>query len=163
MRPIGRGYAMRGGRYARLRRAGRAEERRHASSRRLCHRPRAHHRLLPRHRQRQGMLHVPTRYQQSRALIERVLRGSFLLPLRSSVRRLYRPVFLFIARSVSLHEKGKEKKYILFCSPFDFLLSSLCFPVNRLLLRYLCATLRLPFRLLRVASASRLSLAELAV
>ena len=26
--------------------------------------PRAYHRMLPRHRQRQGMLHVPERYQQ---------------------------------------------------------------------------------------------------
>ena len=45
-------------------RESRAEERRHAPSRRLRHRPRAHHRLLPRHRQRQRMLHVPERYQQ---------------------------------------------------------------------------------------------------
>ena len=36
---------------------------RHASSRRLCHRSRAHHRLLLRHRERQGMFDVPERHQ----------------------------------------------------------------------------------------------------
>jgi len=41
---------------------------RHAPSRRLRHRPGAHHRLLPRHRQRQRMLQVPERYQQGCSL-----------------------------------------------------------------------------------------------
>ena len=43
---------------------------RHAPSRRLCYRPGAHHRLLPRHRQRQRMLHVPERYQSCGTVIK---------------------------------------------------------------------------------------------
>ena len=53
------------------------EQRRHASSRRLRHRPGAYHGLLPRHRQRQGMLHVPERHQSSGSLKKSVLRGAF--------------------------------------------------------------------------------------
>ncbi len=79
--PAARGEALRGGGYARLRRAGGTErgrerggaesgERRHAPSRRLRHRLGAHHRLLPRHRQRQRMLHVPTRHQSCGSLIK---------------------------------------------------------------------------------------------
>ena len=43
---------------------------RHAPSRRLRHRPGAHHRLLLRHRQRQRMLHVPKRYQSCGTVIK---------------------------------------------------------------------------------------------
>jgi len=42
---------------------------RHASSRRLRHRPGAHHRLLPRHRQRQRMFDVPKRHQSCGTVI----------------------------------------------------------------------------------------------
>ena len=67
---------------------------RHASSRRLCHRSRAHHRLLPRHRQRQRMLRVPERHQPRRSLIKAVLRGGLFCCLSArSVRRLYMPIF----------------------------------------------------------------------
>ena len=52
---------------------------RHAPSRRLRHRPRAHHRLLPRHRQRQRMLRVPERHQPRRSLIKAVLRGGLFV------------------------------------------------------------------------------------
>ena len=69
---------------------------RHASSRRLRHRPRAHHRPLPRHRQRQRMLDVPTRHQSCGSVIKAVLRGGLFCCLSArSVRRLYMPVFLF--------------------------------------------------------------------
>ncbi len=44
---------------------------RHAPSRRLRHRLGAHHGLLPRHRQRQRMLHVSTRYQPCGSLKKR--------------------------------------------------------------------------------------------
>ena len=44
-------------------RESRAEERRHAPSRRLRYRSGAYHGMLPRHREREGMLHVPKRHQ----------------------------------------------------------------------------------------------------
>ena len=105
MRPIGRGYAMRGAGYARLRRAGgtergrergRAEsrERRHAPSRWLRHRPRAHHRLLLGYSECEGMLDVSSRHQPRRSLIKAVLRGGLL----------------FIISLCSLREKRGERK-----------------------------------------------------
>ena len=69
---------------------------RHAPSRRLRHRPRAYHGLLPRHREREGMLHVPKRHQSCGSIIKAVLRGGLFCCLSArSVRRLYMPVFLF--------------------------------------------------------------------
>ena len=118
---------------------------RHASSRRLRHRPRAYHGLLPRHRQRQGMLHVPPRHQPRRSLIKAVLRGGLFCCLSArSVRRLYMPVFLFFARSVSLHEiivplrlrKWGERKNTSFLHLVDLFSTTSYFPVNRLPLRY---------------------------
>jgi len=67
---------------------------RHAPSRRLRHRLGAHHRMLPRHRQRQGMLDVPKRHQSCGSVIKAVLRGGLFCCLSArSVRRLYMPVF----------------------------------------------------------------------
>ena len=121
---------------------------RHASSRRLRHRPRAHHRLLPRHRQRQRMFDVPPRHQPRGTVIKTVLRGGLFCCLSArSVRRLYMPVFLFFARSVSLHEiivplrlrKWGKEKIPHFCIP------SISFqpPLIFLLIGYPCATLGL--------------------
>jgi hypothetical protein len=92
------------------------------------------------------MLHVPPRHQPRGTVIKAVLRGGLFCCLSArSVRRLYMPVFLFLLVPFLSTKRGK-KKYILFYSPFYFLLSSSHFPVNWLPSRYLCATLRLSFR-----------------